>query len=345
MDTWRNYPGLLGELTSGIVWRYALCYQCRMADPLAPIAQGAIDHMNADHADAVLAYAQGIAGLRTASAARVTGIDAAGLDLDVSVDGQLRSVRVAFDPPLTSPEQLRPALVALAARARVAVESPAVVISPAPQRSPDTAAALFNALATRRSFGLADVSPEPIDRALIERMLEAANWAPSHGKTEPWRFVVFTGDGRAQLGEAFARAYCALNDGEALNGQNAAAQRQRALQAPAWIALGMKPNPRMPEWEELIAFGSAVHNAHLMASALGLACKWTSGAVVMHDEVARAIGFAPDIKLYGFLYVGLPAVAWPDGQRKPLTEKVRWVVDGALSPAHVAQGGPNIASD
>lgn len=24
----------------------------------------------------------------------------------------------------------------------------------------------------------------------MENMLEAANWAPTHGKTEPWRFVV-----------------------------------------------------------------------------------------------------------------------------------------------------------
>lgn len=24
----------------------------------------------------------------------------------------------------------------------------------------------------------------------METMLEAANWAPTHGKTEPWRFVV-----------------------------------------------------------------------------------------------------------------------------------------------------------
>ena len=27
-------------------------------------------------------------------------------------------------------------------------------------------------------------------RSIIEAMLEAANWAPTHGRTEPWRFVV-----------------------------------------------------------------------------------------------------------------------------------------------------------
>ena len=28
------------------------------------------------------------------------------------------------------------------------------------------------------------------NRSIVEAMLEAANWAPTHGRTEPWRFVV-----------------------------------------------------------------------------------------------------------------------------------------------------------
>ncbi len=50
---------------------------------------------------------------------------------------------------------------------------------------------LFEAIRTRRSFSLNSLDPEPLDRALVERMLEAANWAPTHKRTEPWRFVVF----------------------------------------------------------------------------------------------------------------------------------------------------------
>ena len=32
-------------------------------------------------------------------------------------------------------------------------------------------------------------------REMIEQLLEAANWAPTHGKTEPWRWVVLSEDG------------------------------------------------------------------------------------------------------------------------------------------------------
>jgi putative heme iron utilization protein len=79
-------------------------------DPLAPIAEAAIAHMNSDHADA------------------------AGLDLCVSGSGRQEIARVAFEPPLTGPEQLRPALVALAERARIRIATPEGVVSPQPER-------------------------------------------------------------------------------------------------------------------------------------------------------------------------------------------------------------------
>ncbi len=201
------------------------------------------------------------------------------------------------------------------------------VVSPQPERDEQSAARLLNAIATRRSFGLKEVSPEPIDLGLVAQLLEAANWAPSHGKTEPWRFVVYSGEARRIVGDAFATAFRLLNQGAANTAAGEAAQRERAWQAPVWIALGMRPDPKMPDWEELIAFGSAVQNMHLMAGALGLASKWTSGVCAIHDHVAEAVGFAPETRLLGFFYVGRPAIPWLEGQRRPLADKVRWVSD------------------
>ena len=53
---------------------------------------------------------------------------------------------------------------------------------------------IFDAIKDRRSLGLSRLSDKPVDRALIEQMLEAANWAPSHGDTHPWRFTVWMGE-------------------------------------------------------------------------------------------------------------------------------------------------------
>lgn len=172
---------------------------------------------------------------------------------------------------------------------------------------------------------LKDLAPEPIDLRLVARMLEAANWAPSHGKTEPWRFVVFSGDERRIVGEAFGSAYREINRGRTFSETGLAAVEAKVWKAPVWIALGVEPDPGKPEWEELIAFGCAVMNAQLMACALGLGCKWTSGATAVHEAVARAVGFSGGTAMKGFLYVGRPAVRWPTGERRPIGEKVRWV--------------------
>lgn len=191
--------------------------------------------------------------------------------------------------------------------------------------TPEHVAVVRQAIATRRSFALGDLSDQLVARAYIDHILEAANWAPSHGKTEPWRFVVYTGEARQQLGAAFGTAFRLIHPQHAPGSDGEKAQITRAFQAPVWIALGMRPSGKMPEWEDLVAMGCAVQNMHLMASALGLAGKWTSGATAMHPHVAEVVGFAPDTKLYGFFYIGHPAVTWPEGVRQPIDAKVRWV--------------------
>jgi nitroreductase len=52
---------------------------------------------------------------------------------------------------------------------------------------------------SRRSVFPKDYTGEKIDDFIIKQMLENANWAPTHKLTEPWRFVVFTGDGLKKL--------------------------------------------------------------------------------------------------------------------------------------------------
>jgi nitroreductase len=194
----------------------------------------------------------------------------------------------------------------------------------------DAIDALQMALAHRRSLGLARLKPDPVPRAYIERALEAADWAPSHGDTEPWRFTVYTGASRSPLGEAFAEAYRQMTPPAEFKQAAFDANRARADSAPVWIALGVAPalRPdgamRMTMEEELMAAASAVQNLHLMASAQGLAGMWLSKGVSIHSHVAGFVGLEPPARLLGFFILGWPNVPWPEGERRPLTEKVRW---------------------
>ena len=46
------------------------------------------------------------------------------------------------------------------------------------------------------------VPGKPVERALLEQLLENANWAPTHKLTEPWRFQVFhSAESRHALGD------------------------------------------------------------------------------------------------------------------------------------------------
>ncbi len=203
---------------------------------------------------------------------------------------------------------------------------------PVPALNPEAVEILCQAIAHRRSLGIARLLPDPVDPALVWRVLEAADWAPSHGDTEPWRFTVYTGDARQALGEAFAEAY--KQDAQASREfkENAyQSQRERSLFSPVWISIGMQPAVRadgslkMSEEEELMAVACAVQNLHLVASAQGLAGMWLSKGVFKHPHVARFTGLTePHGRLLGFFILGWPAIAWPKGERRPIREKVRW---------------------
>lgn len=191
---------------------------------------------------------------------------------------------------------------------------------------------LCTAIAHRRSLGIARVDANrPVDPALVAKALQAADWAPSHGETEPWRFTVYTGASRHALGDAFGEAY--RLDAEAENGFKQAtfeANRARALGAPVWISIGMSPGLRpdgslqMTEEDEVIAVGCAVQNLHLVANAMGLAGMWLSKNVFIHPHVAQFVGLKSPERLLGFFFLGWPIIPWPEGERRPLSEKVRW---------------------
>src|SRR5688572_623649 len=51
-----------------------------------------------------------------------------------------------------------------------------------------------------------DVSKK-VDDAIVKQLLVNAIWAPSHGNTEPWHFVVYTGPALEQLAHFQAALY------------------------------------------------------------------------------------------------------------------------------------------
>ena len=59
---------------------------------------------------------------------------------------------------------------------------------------------IFDVIRNRRSVFPVQYNGKPVSKMDIEKVLEAANWAPTHKKTEPWRFRVMQGEIQEKLG-------------------------------------------------------------------------------------------------------------------------------------------------
>lgn len=183
-------------------------------------------------------------------------------------------------------------------------------------------------IADRRSVYQAQYSGAKVDDHIIRQMLENANWAPTHKLTEPWRFVVFTGDGIAKLAEFQSSLYKRVATADNTYKED---KFQNLLTKPSLsshiIAVGMKRDPKksVPEVEEIGAVFCAVQNMYLTASAYGVGCYLSTGGITFFEEAKPFFDLGPDDKLLGFLHVGTPKGPIPSGKRTSIDQKVKWV--------------------
>jgi putative heme iron utilization protein len=92
-------------------------YRVAVPDPLADSSAMILEHMNADHADALVLYCRIFGGL-AADAATMTGVDRLGMRLRARVGERLRGLRVNFPRQVGSAEAARAVLVEMAREAR-----------------------------------------------------------------------------------------------------------------------------------------------------------------------------------------------------------------------------------
>jgi putative heme iron utilization protein len=109
-----RYVGGFGRMS----WVRGDEYRLAEPDALASSAAGILTHMNTDHADALVAYAKGLAGVPGATAATMTAVDRYGFEMAVTTPDGPRAVRLAFETECTTGDAVRRAMVALVKEAR-----------------------------------------------------------------------------------------------------------------------------------------------------------------------------------------------------------------------------------
>jgi len=179
----------------------------------------------------------------------------------------------------------------------------------------------------RRSIKPLKMKPTPIADTIIETLLENANWAPTHGLTEPWRFKLFSGESRKKLAEFQTSLYKKKMSEDKFKQAKYERLGKNPLNVSHVIALCMKrqESEKLPEIEELLAVACAVQNIHLSATCYGIGALWSSGFPTYEEELKPFLGLNEKDKCLGFLYLGYPEGEWPEAKRASVQEKTEWI--------------------
>lgn len=143
--------------------------------------------------------------------------------------------------------------------------------------------------------------PAP-DSCELETIIQAGLRAPDHGGLHPWRFIIAQGDGLLRLGDIYYQAM------QAQGADDAALQKAQNMpqRAPLVITVVARVTPehKVPEVEQVISAGCAVHAMQMAAQALGYGGIWRSGELCYNQDVEQGLGLTEHERLVGFLYLG-----------------------------------------
>jgi len=178
-----------------------------------------------------------------------------------------------------------------------------------------------------------------VSREYIEKILEAARWAPSGGNSQPWEFVVVTDlQMRRRMADLYLQQSRDKREMEiAVRGNVGGGVSPSGFKnAPVYILVlgdarvnGAFPvRTRLDKGEQHFISGlaSATLMIHLAARTLGLASQWVSDTAspYMATMVKSWLGIPQHLKIYDMVTVGYGAKDPPAPSRRTLEEITHW---------------------
>lgn len=180
---------------------------------------------------------------------------------------------------------------------------------------------------SRRTIYPEQYSSRKVHKDQLEVILTNAQWAPTHGNTQPWRFKVFTEKGLNRLSDFLSKTYLELTPVEQQNDAKLAKLITRPLKSSVVIAVCMErqKEEKISELEEIEAVACAIQNMHLTCTAYGLGGFWSTPKLIQHAKTNEFLNIGEKDKCIGLFYIGYPDVDWPQAHRKPLEYNTTWV--------------------
>lgn len=163
----------------------------------------------------------------------------------------------------------------------------------------------------------------------VEAVLASANFAPSHYRTEPWRFVVFTENSLDAFFEAQIEMYKSTTPKADFSETKVKKMLMKASNLSHLIVVIVHYNQedKLPKQEEEWAVACAVQNMHLTCTALNIGAYWGTGKLAYSNEMHQYLELEENEAVMGLFQMGVPKEGLNLLDKKPMTtieEKTTW---------------------
>ena len=176
----------------------------------------------------------------------------------------------------------------------------------------------------RRSVSWKKMNGQLIPDETIQQLLELADWAPTHGRTEPWLFFVYKGASLKQFGQDHAALYREHSSEEKYQEATYEKLLHNVAKVSHLVIAVMKrgDNPKIPQLEEIAAASAAIQNILLGAAASGIASFWSTGGMTHHPALKAYLQLGAEDIVLGLIFLGYTDEPAKEGIRnRPLNEK------------------------
>ena len=188
----------------------------------------------------------------------------------------------------------------------------------------------LDAIAGRRS--IRRYKDKPVPDMVLKTILTAATQAPSGKNRQPWRFVIVTGDKRAEMVRVMREGIAK----EKARGEDPGSSEGSAdimEQAPVTIFI-FDPGS-MPPWltrsigqmftdvVNIQSIGAAIQNMLLAAQDLGIGSLWICDVFYAYEDLRNWLG--EEGQMIAAVSLGYADESPPARPRKPVSEVARWM--------------------
>jgi len=189
---------------------------------------------------------------------------------------------------------------------------------------------VYDAIMGRRMVG--KVQDRLVPKQEIEVLLAAALAAPNHHLTQPWRFIILSGDALDELGAAMAERVIEEHQGSADLADKVEKEKSRPKRAPVIITVVYVPSshPKAIEVEDRYALGAAVENLLLAAKGRNIGASWRTGPAAEDTSVKRFLGLSEGEEIAGFIYIGYPQEGATPPARREQDSATKTIWRGAI---------------